>query len=171
MYIPLPDISGCQHGSKNDDRVSVNLFAAPSVEEEDEWVRETVVIPLYSLPTYEAVARFYSCIAYPDRIEATRRYTDASQKTFEWDVWRPVKPVAHAAAAAVFSWLALQDPRHGWDERHQLCYDHSVLATLFYEDVFKDFVLRTAEHLRIQVPTCSRFQIHETVRFAIGWDE
>ena len=262
MYIPLPDIPGCQHGSKNDNRGSVKLFAAPSVEEEDEWVRETVVIPLYSLPTYEAVAKFYSYIAYPDRTDATQRkkysialsrwavverakfdqrwaqskqairpiifsqeeklfqgtlrggtkrlyershcafvmllphlakgllgdeeptvsniasvvgevfgYTDASQKTFEWDVWHPVKPVAHAAAAAVFSWLALQDPRHGWDERHQLCYDHSVLATLFYEDVFKDFVLRTAEHLRIQVPTCSRFQIHETVKFAIGWDE
>jgi hypothetical protein len=261
MYIPTLQIPGCRPGYKNDNRDSPNLFAAASEEEEDDRVREAVIIPLHSRPTYEAVARFYSYIAYSDRIEATQRenysialsrwavveraqldqhwaqskqairpiifsqeeklfrdtlrrgskrlyershcafvmllphlakglldgleptvsnialragaaigYEATSQKTFESKIWHPVKPVAHAAAAAMFSWCVLKDPKHAWDEKHQLCYKQSVLATFFYEDVFRYFVLRTAELLRKQVLTCSRFHIGETDRFVIGID-
>jgi hypothetical protein len=259
MYIPMLEIPGCQPGYKNYNRSSRNPLATPT--EDDDEVREPVTIRLSSLPTYEAVAEFYSYIAYPDPEEATQRenyrialarwavqerasldphwgrneqairpnifsqkerlFEDTrrsggkrlwerchcafmmllphlveellegltptvshialtacrirgnqttSQKTYEAKIWAPVKPVAHAAAAAMVSWVLLNDPEHGWDENHQLCYKQPVLATLFYEDVFRNFLLRIAELLRIQVPACSRFQIREadTIRFIAG---
>jgi hypothetical protein len=257
MYIPMLEIPGCQPGYKNYNRASRNPLAMPT--DDDDEVRETVTIHLSSLPTYEAVAEFYSYIAYPDPEEATQRenYTIAlarwavlerarldrdwgdneqairpksfsrnetlyektrkdggkklwqhchcafmmllphlveellegltatvghialtatrirgnkDQKTYEATIWRPTKSVAHAAAAALVSWVVLNDTEQGWDDWHQLCYKQPVLATLFYEDVFRNFVLGPAEQLRLQVPGCSRFQIREadTIRFIAG---
>jgi hypothetical protein len=45
MYIPTLQIPGCRPGYKNDNRDSPNLFAAASEEEEDDRVREAVIIP------------------------------------------------------------------------------------------------------------------------------
>lgn len=103
-------------------------------------------------------------------LTATRIQGNQNQKTYEAKVWAPVKPVAHAAAAAVVSWTLLKDPGHDWDEGHQLCYQQPLIATFFYEDVFRDFLLRVAELLRMQLPACSRFQIREedTIQFIAG---
>jgi len=221
--------------------------------------RETVAIRFSSLPVHEAVAEFYSYLAYPDSIDATQRekyrlalsrwavlergkldkawnesstdiirpiifsqpeklylttyrrgsllwwrraqcacmmllphlvdelldglsptvgnialkatgplgYSDGSHKTVESRVWKPTKPVAHAAAAAMYCFNVLDDPEQAWDEQHQLCYQQPFLATLFYEDVFRNILLRVAELLRLQVPSCDRFHIPEceTIRF------
>jgi hypothetical protein len=257
MYIPLLEIPGCQPGYKNYNRASRNPLAMPT--DDDDEVRETVTIHLSSLPTHEAVAEFYSYIAYPDPEEATQRAKyrialarwavldrarldrdwgdneqairpkifswnetlyektrkdggkklwqhchcafmmllphlvkellegltpavghialtatrlrgNKDQKTYEAKIWAPVKPVAHAAAAALVSWVVLEDPAQDWDASHQLCYKQPFLATFFYEDVFRNFLLQTAELLRMQVPGCSRFQIREadTIRFIAG---
>jgi len=93
-------------------------------------------------------------------------YKDGSHKTIESRIWGPTKPVAHAAAA-VMLWLSvLKHPDQEWDKNHELCYRQPFLATLFYEDVFRDMLL-VAELLRIQLPGCRRFQIRagDTVRF------
>lgn len=57
MFKPYPQIAGCR----------------PYWESDNRDCRETVVIPLMSLPTHEAVAKFYAYLAYPERIEATQR--------------------------------------------------------------------------------------------------
>ena len=94
-------------------------------------------------------------------------YSTGSQKTVELRIWGPTKPVAHAAAAVMLCLGALPDPDQEWDDEHPLCYKQPFLATLFYEDVFRDFLLMPTELLRIQVPSCRRFQIREgdTIRF------
>lgn len=71
MYIPMLEIPGCQPGYKNYNRSSRNPLATPT--EDDDEVRETVTVPLCSLPTYEAVSSFYAYIAYSDPTEATQR--------------------------------------------------------------------------------------------------
>jgi N-acyl-D-aspartate/D-glutamate deacylase len=94
-------------------------------------------------------------------------YSTESHKTVEAKIWAPTKPIAHAAAAAMLCFSVLNDPEQGWDEQHQLCYQNPFLATLFYEDVFRSMLLRVAELLRLQVPSCDRFHIREceTIRF------
>lgn len=258
MYIPMVEIPGCRPGYKNDNRgTSYPAETQAAIEYEPE-PRETVVIQFSSLPTYEAVAEFYSYIAYPDPAEATQRkkysialsrwavvaranldkgwnereqmirpiifsqpeklflntyrlgsvkwwrraqcaflmllphlvdellgrlsptvghialvagdkfgYGPGSQKTVESKIWGPTKPVAHAAAAVMACLGVLNDPEQKWDAEHQLCFQQPFLATLFYEDVFRSMLLRVAELLRLQVPSCDRFQIREkdTVRF------
>ena len=74
--------------------------------------------------------------------------------------------MAHAAAAVMLFLGVLGDPDQDWDAGHQLCYQQPFLATLFYEDVFRDILL-IAEFLRLQVPNCDRFRIreNETIRF------
>ena len=71
MYIPMVEIPGCRPGYKNDNRPTGNPLASAGQYEPKR--RETVAIHLSSLPTYEAVAEFYSYIAYPDPAEATQR--------------------------------------------------------------------------------------------------
>jgi len=258
MYIPMVEIPGCRPGFRNDNCRTGNLLASGGEYEPEP--RETVTIHLSSLPTYEAVAEFYSYIAYPDPVEATQRkkysialsrwavgerarieqrwreseqtirpiifsqpeklfldtyrrgsqklwqrahcafvmllphlvdelleglpptvsnvalkagaklgYSEASQKTFEWDIWRPVKPVAHAAAAIMLTFGVLSDPEQGWDEAHLLCYQQPFLSTLFYEDVFRNIVLMLTGLLHVQVPSCDRFKIRysDTIRFIV----
>jgi hypothetical protein len=66
-------------------------------------------------------------------------------------------------------WLSvLKDPDQAWDKNHELCYRQPFLATLFYEDVFRNMLL-VAELLRIQLPHCRRFLIRaeDTVRFVV----
>lgn len=94
-------------------------------------------------------------------------YSTGSQKTVELRIWRPTKPVAHAAAAIMLCFGLLDDPKHGWDDEHKLCQKQKFLATLFYPDVFESLILFPAEYLRLQLPSCERFQIREndTVRF------
>jgi hypothetical protein len=97
-------------------------------------------------------------------------YSEGSQKTIESRIWGPTKPVAHAAAAVMLCLSVLNDPTQEWDEGHKLCYDQPFLATLFYEDVCENILLRIAELLRFQVPRCERFHIkeNETIRFIPG---
>ena len=256
MYIPMVEIPGCRPGYRNDNRPTGNPLASAGEYEPEP--RETVAIHLSSLPTYEAVAEFYSYIAYPDPAEATQRkkysialsrwavveranldkkwkedeqmirpiifsqpeklfldtyrrgsikwwrtahcafvmllphlvdellgglpqtvgnialvagdklgYGPGSQKTIQSRIWGPAKPVAHAAAAVMLCLGVLNHPDQEWDDQHQLCYQQRLLATLFYEDVFRNFLLRPAELLRLQVPSCNRFHIaeNETVQF------
>ena len=94
-------------------------------------------------------------------------YRPGSQKTVESKIWGPTKPVAHAAAAVMVCLGALNDPEQEWDAEHQLCFQQPFLATLFYEDVFRSMLLMVTELLRLQVPSCDRFQIREndTIRF------
>jgi hypothetical protein len=250
-----PEIPGCLPERKIDNH-SRNLTVKPDDADAD--ARRIVRIPLSSLPTYEAVAIYYSYIAYPHPDDATQRknysialarwavlerakydrnwndseqlirpsifsqgeklfldtrksgsrrlwrhshcafsmllphvepglldglepsvenislraggpegYSQGSTKTYQSDVWAPVKPVAHAAAAAVLYWGCLHDLVEDQDENYQICNNQPFLATLFFENLFKDYMLVTAEHLRLQMPTCSRFKIteSETVRF------
>jgi hypothetical protein len=261
MYIPIAQIPGCRSLFKNDNPYEgiiyeeyCNCASAP---------RETVAIRLSSLPTYEAVAEFYSYLAYPDPVEAVQRqkynialsrwavlqrgkldrkwnesadnairpvifsqpeqlylktyrrgslrwwrraqcafmmllpdlvdelfnglpytvgnaaltaahqwgYSTESQKTVESRIWAPTKPIAHAAAAAMYCLSVLDDPKREWDDGHELCKKQPFLATLFYEDVFENFILRLAEYLRFQVPSCQRFHISakDTNRFVADW--
>jgi hypothetical protein len=245
MYMPYPQIAGCR----------------PYWETDNRDCRATVVIPISSLPTHEAVAEFYAHLAYPEPVDATQRqkycialsrwavlersnidktweksqqnirplifsqserlysntrrlgtlilwrrmelartmllphlenqlrgepftvrkitevigdvlgYEEGSHKTIEAKIWRPVKPVAHAAAAASLSLTILRDPRQGWDEQRRLCAQQPFLATFFYEDVFTNVVLWMAEIMRLQLPSCERFKISaaDTVRFAADW--
>jgi hypothetical protein len=97
-------------------------------------------------------------------------YSEGSEKTVESKVWARTKPVAHAAAAAMLSFGTLRRPEQEWDEEQQLCRQQPFLATLFYEDVFKDFVLTMAEILRLQLPSCTRFRIRENeiIQFVAG---
>jgi hypothetical protein len=94
-------------------------------------------------------------------------YSDESQKTIESKIWARTKPVAHAAAAVMLSFGLLPNPKQEWDEDHPLCYQQPFLATLFYEDVFRMIVLRMAELMRLQLPSCTRFRIREdeTIQF------
>lgn len=87
-------------------------------------------------------------------------YSDGSHKTVEFRIWAPTKAVAHAAAAVMLYFGMLSDPAYEWDDEHILCYKQQFLATLFYEDVFRDLLLVTAL-LRLQVPSCERFHIRE----------
>jgi hypothetical protein len=98
-------------------------------------------------------------------------YEEGSHKTIEAKIWRPVKPVAHAAAAASLSLTILRDTQQGWDEQRQLCAQQPFLATFFYDDVFTNVVLRMVEIMRLQLPNCERFKISaaDTVRFAADW--
>jgi hypothetical protein len=57
MYMPCPQVQGCRPYWETDNRAC----------------RKTVAIPLSSLPTHEAVAQFYSYLAYPEPIETTQR--------------------------------------------------------------------------------------------------
>ena len=104
------------------------------------------------------------------RAGAPEGYSEGSRKTYQADIWKPVKPVAHAAAAAVLYWGSLHDLVEEQDENYQICNNQPFLATLFFENLFKDYILVTAEHLRLQIPTCSRFKIteSETIRFVAG---
>jgi hypothetical protein len=43
------------------------------------------------------------------RAGAPEGYSEGSRKTYQSDVWKPVKPVAHAAAAAILYWGSLHD--------------------------------------------------------------
>jgi hypothetical protein len=99
-------------------------------------------------------------------------YAGGSQKTIESRFWSPTKPIAHAAAAAMLWFSLLPDPEHEWDDDHRLCLQQPFLATLFYEDVFRQ-VLLTAEYLRLQLPACDRFHIREgeTIQFIAGLGE
>jgi len=104
-------------------------------------------------------------------------YSDESQKTVEARIWAPVKPVIHAAAAAMYCLSKLEDTSGStvnllevgpWDDgQHPLCHRNPMLATLFYEDVIKELLLPMAEQFRVQLPSCSRFQIsdEDTIRF------
>jgi hypothetical protein len=257
MYIPIAQIPGCRSPFKNDNPFAGNLYEEYLDYEPEP--RETVAIHLSSLPTYEAVAEFYSYLAYPDPTEATQRrkysialsrwavlergkldkewnespdngirpvifcqpeqlylktyrrgsltwwrraqfafmillpdlvdtlfdglpytvgntalmaasqfgYSAESQKTIESRLWAPTKPVAHAAAAVMLCLGVLDDPKQEWDDAHSLCNRQRFLATLFYEDVFKHLVLLPADYLRLQMPSCERFQIRgkDTIRF------
>jgi hypothetical protein len=98
-------------------------------------------------------------------------YGEGSSKTVESKIWRPVKPVAHAAAAAMVCLNILQDPEQEWDEEHRLCLVQPFLATLFYEDVFINNLLWMAELMRLQLPNCERFHIAEqdTIYFTPDW--
>ena len=95
-------------------------------------------------------------------------YSDGSQKTIEARVWAPLKPVVHMAAAAMelmgtFDWC-----RQLWnEERYPLCYRQPLLATLFYDDIVREYLLPVAELYRLQLPSCERFEIREenTIRF------
>jgi hypothetical protein len=257
MYIPIAQIPGCRSLFKNDnpyEGILYDVYRDCASEP-----RQTVAIRLSSLPTHEAVAEFYSYVAYPDPVEAVQRkkyslalsrwavlergkldrefnesadnairpvifsqpeqlylktyrrgnlrwwlraqcafmmllpdlvdelfnglpytvgnaaltaaylwdYSTGSQKTVESRIWAPTKPVAHAAAAVMYCLSVLADPEEGWDDEHELCKKQPFLATLFYEDVFENFILRLAEYLRFQVPSCERFQISakDTIRF------
>jgi hypothetical protein len=57
MYMPYPQIAGCR----------------PYWETDNRDCRATVVIPISSLPTHEAVAEFYAHLAYPEPVDATQR--------------------------------------------------------------------------------------------------
>jgi hypothetical protein len=94
-------------------------------------------------------------------------YSIESQKTVESRIWRTTKPVAHAAAAFFLCLGAMRDPEQEWDDEHKLCVQQPLLATLFYEDVFRNLLLFPAEFLRLQLPSCTRFRIRErdTIRF------
>ena len=94
-------------------------------------------------------------------------YSTESQKTVESRVWAPTKPVAHAAAAFFLCLGAMRNPAQEWDDEHKLCVQQPFLATLFYEDVFRDLVLFPTDFLRLQMPSCRRFNIRErdTIRF------
>ena len=96
-------------------------------------------------------------------------YSESSGKTIESRIWRPTKPVAHAAAAAIFTLSILNDFEHGWDGGHQLCYQQPFLATLFYEDVFRNILLHLTSNLYLQVPSCRRFKIDngDMINFAL----
>jgi hypothetical protein len=98
-------------------------------------------------------------------------YGEGSSKTVESKIWRPVKPVAHAAAAVMLCLSILQDPEQEWDEEHRLCLVQPFLATLFYEDVFINNLLWMAELMRLQLPNCERFHIAEqdTIYFTPDW--
>jgi hypothetical protein len=67
MYIPIAQVPGCRSPFKDDNPFAGNLY------EEYCKPRETVAIHLSSLPTHEAIAEFYSYLAYPDPVEATER--------------------------------------------------------------------------------------------------
>ncbi|HEV3160093.1 MAG TPA: hypothetical protein VGZ89_08925 [Xanthobacteraceae bacterium] len=259
MYIPIAQIPSCRSPFKNDNPYDGNPYEEYCDYEAETEPGETVTIHLSSLPTHEAVAEFYSYLAYPDPTEATQRkkysialsrwavlergklekdwnespdtgirpaifsqpeqlflktyrlgtrrwwrraqcafmmllpdlvhelfsglpytvgnaalmaadqfgYSMGSQKTVESRIWAPTKPVAHAAAAVMLCLGVLDDPEQEWDDTHSLCNKQRFLATLFYEDVFKNLVLLPAENLRFQMPGCERFQIKgkDTIRF------
>jgi hypothetical protein len=86
-------------------------------------------------------------------------YSTESQKTVESRIWRPIKPVAHAAAAFFLCLGSIKNPEQEWDDEHKLCLQQPFLATLFYEDVFRSLLLSRAEGLRFQVSNCERFHI------------
>lgn len=92
-----------------------------------------------------------------------------SEKTYLTKVWKPVKPVAHAAAAAALYWGSLHDLVDENDAHSELCKKQPFLASLFFENLFRDYILVTAENLRLQVPVCSRFNIKEseTLKFVV----
>ena len=94
-------------------------------------------------------------------------YSTESQKTVELRIWRPIKPVAHAAAAFFLCLGSIKNPEQEWDDEHKLCLQQPFLATLFYEDVFRSLLLSRAEGLRFQVSNCERFHIgaKETIKF------
>ncbi|HEY7329497.1 MAG TPA: hypothetical protein VH592_17795 [Gemmataceae bacterium] len=98
-------------------------------------------------------------------------YSVGSNKTIANRIWRPTKPVAHAAAAAILCLGTLKDPEHKWDDEHQLCYKQPFLATLFYEDVFRNILLNLTSQLYLQIPSCRRFKIRECemINFALGY--
>ena len=97
-------------------------------------------------------------------------YSAESQKTVESRVWAPVKPVAHVAAAAMLLHSILDWPLEGLfdDGKHPLCFRQPMLATLFYDDVVRKYLLPMAEAFRVQLPSCNRFQIscgrHDSIR-------
>jgi len=96
-------------------------------------------------------------------------YSAESQKTVESRVWAPVKPVAHVAAAAMLLHSILDWPLEGLfdDGKHPLCFRQPMLATLFYDDVVRKYLLPMAEVFRVQLPSCNRFQIRaeDTILF------
>lgn len=96
-------------------------------------------------------------------------YSESSGKTIELRIWRPTKPVAHAAAAAIYTLSILDDSKHEWDGERQLCYQQPFLATLFYEDVFRNILLHLTSNLYLQVPSCRRFKIAsgDMINFAL----
>lgn len=96
-------------------------------------------------------------------------YSESSGKTIESRIWRPTKPVAHAAAAAIYTLSILDDSKHEWDGERQLCYQQPFLATLFYEDVFRNILLHLTSNLYLQVPSCRRFKIAsgDMINFAL----
>jgi hypothetical protein len=98
-------------------------------------------------------------------------YSEGSYKTIADRLWRPTKPVVHAAAAAMLCLGILTHREHGWDDEHQLCYKQPFLATLFYEDVFRSILLNLTSQLYLQVPSCRRFKIRESemINFALGY--
>ena len=68
---------------------------------------------------------------------------------------------------------ALPDLLDEHRESHPLCSKQPFLATIFYEDLLRDYVLDTAEHLREQAPTCTRFRIRadQTIKFVADQPE
>jgi hypothetical protein len=73
MYVLFPQIAGCRPYHENNNRWRRHPPESTTADDDEPECRETVAIPLSSLPTYEAVAQFYSYLAYPDPEEATQR--------------------------------------------------------------------------------------------------
>jgi hypothetical protein len=83
--------------------------------------------------------------------------------------YKAYRPRGGRSYALVFH---LPDSAHEWNDDHRLCLQQPFLATLFYEDVFRQ-VLLMAEYLRLQLPACDRFYIREGegIQFIAGFAE
>jgi hypothetical protein len=90
-------------------------------------------------------------------------YAQGSRTTILNRFWSPTKPVAHAAAA--FIWTGVMDKPKSWHDEHPLMAKDAFLGTLFYPDVLKSIV-RVSEGLRRMLPDLKlRIRDEDTIRF------
>jgi hypothetical protein len=92
-------------------------------------------------------------------------YSRGSRATIISKIWAPTKPVAHAAAALI--WTVIMDRPQSWHVEHPLLAKDLLLSTLFYPDVLES-IIRISENLRVRLPRLKlRIRSEDTIRFII----